>query len=211
MAERRPPKYIVPKKAPLKKSPVRKEPVRKEHYVADFGNRGATEYEIETQVDELFRATPIPFKFENQAPPQVNTQFGTVNQLDANIAQTIYDCNITIPITNINDKQYLIGPEKKNCLMKNDTAYVMIGGGVERFDEFVPRNQRKYQKKLVQHMIHNNQSLEWVTDQLAAGKNITGTKPNAPYPGSPTNRGAQKFKSPTRSPTRQPGTSPSRP
>ena len=138
----------------------------------------------------------------------VNTQFGTVNQLDNAIAQTIYDCNITIPITYINDRQYLIGPEKKNCLMKNDTAFVTVGGGVERFDEFVPRNQRQYQKKLVKHMIHNNQSLEWVTDQLAAGKNITSSGVNAPYAQSPTNK---KGKSPNRSPTRKPGASPSRP
>merc|ERR1711934_345720 len=95
--------------------------------------------------------------------------------------------------------------------MKNDTAYVTVGGGVERFDEFVPRNQRKFQKKLVNHMIHNNQSLEWVTDQLAAGKNITGgSSMNAPFASSPTNRGG-KGKSPNRSPTRKPGTSPSRP
>jgi hypothetical protein len=67
-----------------------------------------------------------------------------VNQLDASIAQTIYDCNISIPITHINERQYLIGPEKKNCHMKNDTPYVTVGGGVERFDEFVPRNQRKF-------------------------------------------------------------------
>jgi hypothetical protein len=74
----------------------------------------------------------------------VNSQFGTVNHLDSRIAQTIYDCNITIPITHIKDNQYLIGSEKKNCSIKSDTAYVAVGGGVERFDEFVPRNQRNY-------------------------------------------------------------------
>jgi len=54
-------------------------------------------------------------------------------------------------------------------------------------------------------MIHNNQSLEWVTDQLKAGKNITNSQMNAVYPPSPTNKSIQKMgKSPLRSPTRKP-------
>jgi hypothetical protein len=78
-------------------------------------------------------------------------------------------------------------------------------------------------------MIHNNQSLEWVTEQLAAGKNITKSQlggsplrqspvrsPTNPYASSPTNRdnngGLAKGKSPTRSPARKAGpSSPSRP
>jgi uncharacterized protein with PhoU and TrkA domain len=119
-----------------------------------------TEYEIEQQCDELFRTTPIPFR----------PRKGEI--LDESIAQIVYNQHVTIPIVHIRDGQYLIGPEKKNCVLKSGHVLVKVGGGSERFDEFVPRNHRGYQKKLTGYMIHNNQSLEWVTNELIQGNNL---------------------------------------
>jgi hypothetical protein len=73
LSQKRAPKYVVPKKPPTKKPVSPPKMARKEHFVADFGQRGATEYEIEREVDDLFSQTPIPFKFENPSPPQVKT------------------------------------------------------------------------------------------------------------------------------------------
>lgn len=54
MSQKRAPKYVVPKKPPTKKPVSPPKMARKEHFVADFGQRGATEYEIEREVDDLF-------------------------------------------------------------------------------------------------------------------------------------------------------------
>lgn len=39
---------------------------------------------------------------------------------------------------------------------------ILVGGGYQRFDVYVPKNQKQFQKKLVSHMINNKESLEWV-------------------------------------------------
>jgi len=70
--------------------------------------------------------------------------------------------NITIPIIHIKDKLYLIGPNRLNCEIRAGVVMVLVGGGYQRFEDYVPKNQRFFQKKLVTHMLNSNESLEWV-------------------------------------------------
>jgi hypothetical protein len=126
-----PPKttYHVPKKSPTRVPAPMQQP---EHYVNEFQKNQVTEYEIERECDDLFRTTPIPFR----------PRKGEI--LDESIAQIVYNQHITIPIVNVKDSQYLIGPEKKTCMLKSGHVLVKVGGGTERFDEYVPRNHRQY-------------------------------------------------------------------
>ena len=119
-----------------------------------------SEWEIEKQVDYLFKETPIVFKPRKK------------NELDEQIAICIYNQHITIPVAHIKDNLYLVGPNRYNCDLKAGNAMIKAGGGNQRFDEYVPRFHRQFQKKLVSHMATHNQSLEWVCNELIQGKQI---------------------------------------
>lgn len=52
---------------------------------------------------------------------------------------------------------------------------VRVGGGTERFDTYVPKNHRKFERQLVDYMSKSQQSLVWVVEKLMAGENIRKT------------------------------------
>ncbi len=47
-----------------------------------------------------------------------------------------------------------------------------VGGGYEKFEDYVPKNHRFFQRTLVVHMIKSGESLEAVVDNLIIGKKI---------------------------------------
>lgn len=53
---------------------------------------------------------------------------------------------------------------------------VLVGGGYLKFDEYIPKNHRAFQRKMVAHMMNSSNSLQWVCQQLIDGKNITAGK-----------------------------------
>ena len=59
-----------------------------------------------------------------------------------------------------------------NCDFRSGNAMIKVGGGYQRFDEYIVKNQRYHQKRLVTYMVNNQASLEWVVSQLMEGKNI---------------------------------------
>jgi hypothetical protein len=132
---------------------------KNEHYVDRGISQNFTESELEGQCDKLFSTAPIFFRPKNipleQAMHEVYTQQ-----------------NIVIPIIHIREKLYLIGSGRMTCDFRSDTAMVKVGGGYERFEDYVSKNERYHQKKLVTYMINNQASLEWVVGQLIEGKNI---------------------------------------
>ena len=129
-----------------------------EHYAAQFDKYQVSERELENQCDELFHEAPIPFR------PRKG------NPLEEAIAEVIHRHRLTLPVIHIRDKLYLIGPNRQNCELKAGHAMIKAGGGYQRFDEYLLRNLRQHQKKLVSLMINNNQSLEWVVTRLMDGQ-----------------------------------------
>ena len=49
---------------------------------------------------------------------------------------------------------------------------VRVGGGVERFDMYVPKNHRKFERQLVEYMSKSQETLAWVVDALVRGEKI---------------------------------------
>lgn len=56
--------------------------------------------------------------------------------------------------------------------MKRDFVMLRIGGGYEKFIEYVPRHHRYFERQLVIYMIKSGESLEWVVDSLFNGHKI---------------------------------------
>lgn len=71
------------------------------------------------------------------------------------MARLIKKHNVTIPVIYLSGNEYLIGPQNCFCEMKNDTAIVKINpdGQHAEFEDFVTRNHRKFERKLVYYMI----------------------------------------------------------
>jgi len=78
----------------------------------------------------------------------------------------IKQLRITIPILFIKEKLYLIGSVRINVDMKTDNLMLRVGGGFEKFIDYVPKNHRYFERSLVVHMIKSGESLEWVVDEI---------------------------------------------
>lgn len=116
------------------------------------------ELKLQKQCDEMFNKRPIPF----------NPRPGV--KLDEKIADIIKTKNIKSPVEWIKGNNYLIGTQKSICELKVENVVVRSGGGYERFESMVPKNDQHYQQTLISHMLNTQQSLPWVVDQLKQGK-----------------------------------------
>jgi hypothetical protein len=77
-----------------------------------------------------------------------------------------------IPVIWIKNDLYLVGSQKVTCQLKSGNVLIKVGASFEFFDQVVPSTQKYHQKVLVTHMISNDESLEWVCDQLIQNKRI---------------------------------------
>ena len=76
----------------------------------------------------MFNDRPIPF----HPRPGV--------KLDEKIADIIKAKNIKSPVEWIKGNNYLIGTQKSICELKVENVVVRSGGGYERFESMVPKN-----------------------------------------------------------------------
>ena len=90
------------------------------------------------------------------------------------ILDLIVRYNIRVPIIHIKDNLYLIGHQRCSILLKSDVVIVRVGGGQDKFEDYVPLNHRIFERQLVLSMINSNESLEWVIDRLVNGNKIRG-------------------------------------
>jgi hypothetical protein len=100
----------------------------------------------------LFSDVPIKFKARKG------------NKIEEKIKFYIEELDIKFPIVLIKDDLYLIGSERLNINMTNDSLMVRVGGGYVKFEEHITKNDRYYQRMLVVYMIKSGESLEWVIE-----------------------------------------------
>lgn len=121
---------------------------------------GLTEQEIDSQCNELFKTAPMEFE------PRQN------NEMDMSIDILVKELGVTIPILHIKDKLYLVGPKRMTMDIKRDELMLRVGGGFERFTEYIPANHKYFERCLVVHMIKSQESLEKVVELLYQGKKV---------------------------------------
>lgn len=80
---------------------------------------------------------------------------------------------------------------------------VRVGGGYEKFFEYVPKNHRYFERSLVVHMIKSGESLEGVVDALFNGRKLKNlikeSNDQNGEPEEPTSGGRKSVKSMNRS------------
>ena len=104
------------------------------------------------------------------APIKFMVQKG--NKEDEMIQKLIKKYKITLPIVYISEQYYLIGTQKYKAEFKYSSIILKVGSGIERFDSLVPKNQRKYQRQLIEYMSKTQKSLVEVVEMLIKGQKI---------------------------------------
>lgn len=100
-------------------------------------------------------------------------------RLDEKINEIIKEKKIKSPVLWIRGNMYLVGTKKYPCELKaGDLAVIKTDASFERFDQVVPANDKAHQKILISHMLDNDESLEWVVEQLIQNKRLSTSGPN---------------------------------
>lgn len=128
---------------------------------------GFTVEQIDEQCDQLFGEVP-PIQFI----PRQN------RELDMKMQQVLQAGNVRIPIVHVGDASmnisranlYLVGSQRITINIQRDKVMCRVGGGYEEFGEYLLRNHRQEERKLVVLMIKTQESLEWVVSALIAGR-----------------------------------------
>lgn len=81
------------------------------------------------------------------------------NKVEESISKLIKKLQIRIPIIHVRAGIYLIGASKVNLEQKFNHVMVRVGGGTERFDAYVPKNHRKFERLLIQYMSISQEDL----------------------------------------------------
>ena len=100
-----------------------------------------TDEDLEALCDKIFgKEAPIKFRCRPG------------NKIEETLQRLINKLNIRVPIVHIRAGVYLVGSQKVNLEQKFNHVMVRVGGGTERFDQYMPKHHRKFEKQLVQYI-----------------------------------------------------------
>lgn len=117
-----------------------------------------TEEDVETACDKIFgKEAPIKFKCRPG------------NKIEETLQKLMTKLNIRVPIVHVRAGIYLVGASKVNLEQKFNHIMVRKGGGTERFDYYMPKHHRKFERQLVQYMSISQSDLQTVVDKIIAG------------------------------------------
>jgi len=74
--------------------------------------------------------------------------------------------NFNLPVIRITDGKYLIGTETKMVMLRNSTCMVRVGGGFERMEDYIARNQDSELDKIRKMMSENGKTYDQVIVEL---------------------------------------------
>lgn len=67
---------------------------------------------------------------------------------------------------------YLIGPNRYTCVLRGEIPLVRVGGGYEKLEDFLLKNDYVFTATLEQMIRSSGQNIEWVVKELMKGKKI---------------------------------------
>ena len=104
-----------------------------EHYAeGDVDVSHFSSVEFDMKCDELFETAPIPFVAKK----------GENYECEKWMERLIEENQITIPIIHVKGKIYLVGSSKSIIQYTNDNVVLKIGGGYQKFDEYIPAQEK---------------------------------------------------------------------
>eukprot|EP00347_Sterkiella_histriomuscorum_P009015 403342856 len=104
---------------------------------------------------------------ENTIPKQsVKYQAIKGDQLDLIVAKILNDNQFTLPVIRITQGKYLLGTDSKSLVIKGDICVVRVGGGFEKLEEYLRRNQDSELDKIRRIMQEQKKSYNKVIFEL---------------------------------------------
>lgn len=120
----------------------------------EINDLGLSEDDLEDQMDDLFKDSPIEFRPRK------------FNNTDQMIATTLGQLGSPIPVVAVSGTLYVVGSHVVNLLAVKDKAFVERSTGNIKLDDFILENNLKFQRNLVLKMMKSNESLEFVMDSI---------------------------------------------
>ena len=132
--------------------------------------------DVIASVFEVGAGTPgkIAWRAELFDEPPITFLPRKSNKIDQAIADVIDRHNLTVPIVHLQDKFYLIGPNRCVCDIVSNKLVIHHNDETQNFEDYVPTNEKTMQRMLVFEMIKSDQTLEFVIEALIANREVRG-------------------------------------
>lgn len=88
------------------------------------------------------------------------------DEVDEAMEMVLNKFNFNLPVIRITDGKYLIGTETKMVMLRNSTCMVRVGGGFERMEDYIARNQDSELDKIRKMMSENGKTYDQVIVEL---------------------------------------------
>lgn len=111
---------------------------------------GAKEQQYTFENLAFFFSSQPPFAFR----PRKN------NLLDIAIGKNLRNVNSKVPVCNINKNLYLIGTQRLNCEEKFGTVFIKVGGGKQKLEDYLTKNEGAIRKQIVDLMVKHQIGIE---------------------------------------------------
>eukprot|EP00347_Sterkiella_histriomuscorum_P021082 403335328 len=129
--------------------------------------------EIESEEEDTTPILDTPSTFDQtehfeQSPQEEVKVFKRIYRavkgdiVDEIVQKIIFDMKCELPIIRVLPGRYLIGTDLKMLMIKGNICMVRVGGGWERLDEYIIRNQDQEIDKIKRLMVETNRSYEYV-------------------------------------------------
>lgn len=86
--------------------------------------------------------------------------------MDEIVGRMVFEMDVQLPIIRIIQGRYLIGTEYKMLMIKNETCMVRVGGGWEKLEEYILRNQDSELDKIKRLMTESGRTYTAVMSEF---------------------------------------------
>lgn len=121
--------------------------------------------------EDSFEGIEASLVFDQDRPPIIFVPRKN-NKIDHLIAAILSKYDLRLPVLPIRPGLYLIGPNRVNVDCKYEQAFVKVGAGSERLEQYLLKNDLQFRNKLIDYMNKSGKDLKWVVGQLKDGKQI---------------------------------------
>jgi hypothetical protein len=97
------------------------------------------------------------------------------DHVDEIVEKMVFELDVQMPIIRVIQGRYLIGTEYKMLMIKNETCMVRVGGGWEKLEEYVLRNQDSELDKIKRLMTETSRTYTAVISEYLIKYNADAT------------------------------------
>eukprot|EP00347_Sterkiella_histriomuscorum_P001325 403372467 len=131
----------------------------------DFTNASTNDLDYNQYYEDEEPATTGRASFRQKAQLR---RYKTIrgDHVDEIVGRIVFELDVQMPIVRVMQGRYLIGTDYKMLMIKNETCMVRVGGGWERLEEYILRNQDTELDKIKRLMTETSRTYTAVMTEL---------------------------------------------